>query len=222
MDPTAYLLRYVCEVLFKSPVSVVQLMALTCKEPVDKDKVITVCPCGLLRDYVHNLMFELRCTSSRCVFNSLSVITTFIVPTLHVQKCFVITAGSYTYGSPALPIFFFLTFSPSLFTSLSFFLSSLSLFLLPSLFLFINLFLYSFFVYFFIFFSFLSFLSLLFFPLCSFTLSFFLSPSYLSFFHSYIHFFLSFCHSFIVYQLPSFLFGRNGISKQTYCRAYSN
>jgi hypothetical protein len=43
VDPTVYQLACVCEVLFKSPVSVLQLMALTCRESLDKDKVIRVC-----------------------------------------------------------------------------------------------------------------------------------------------------------------------------------
>jgi hypothetical protein len=43
MDPTVYQLACVCEALFKSPASVLQLMALAYREPVDKDKVIRVC-----------------------------------------------------------------------------------------------------------------------------------------------------------------------------------
>jgi hypothetical protein len=58
MDPTVYQLACVCEVLFKSPVSVLQLMALTCKEPVDKDEVIK--SLSVLAEY-YEIVFIILC-----------------------------------------------------------------------------------------------------------------------------------------------------------------
>jgi hypothetical protein len=66
MDPAVYQLACICELLFKSPVNVLQLMALTCREPVDKDKVFA-CPCGILRNCVHNLMLGFMCIGRCCV-----------------------------------------------------------------------------------------------------------------------------------------------------------
>lgn len=157
-----------------------------------------VCPCGILRDCVHNLMLDLRCTGICCMSNS---------QCNHYSYCaFLCTYRNVFVGVLLCNIHVVTLLYPFLFYSV-YFLTFLSLFLLFSLFFL----LISLFFYFFITFSFLIpsvFLSLSshpVFPLHSYFIFFSLSLSYsvfnlflCSLSHMYFLFFLSLSFSHCV------------------------